>query len=480
MDIDLAWRRARADHGARRGTEAAIQRCRGWCLAVGVIQSALYPGDRAWLGWLGIALVAATWAATGAVLSRPLAPRALHRLGVASMAADVAVMSLVLANLLRDPTDPVQMLPLVIAAEGAMRWGRRGGIAAGLGAGLMTATWSVVVHTRADLPLEPAFVTVRVLIVTVIGALLGSTVSAVRQHQRLATVVCDGTSDLIASFDLDGRIRSVNPACEAVLGYTPEQMVGQDRAAFMAPGPQDRPAPAPGSPEAAAPRRVERCFLHRRGHEVWLELEVQPDLDAGLVYVIGRDVSDRRRTEDELRHRADHDALTGAANRSRLLARLERELRGPRRLFLLYADLDGFKAVNDRHGHATGDAVLVEAVDRIRAVVRPADLVARLSGDELCVLLPAPVSEGDAHDTARDIAATIARPFLVGEDEIRVTASVGVAASLPSDQPGDVLERADQAMYERKRAHRARRAALPARAGGVQALSCREVPATHP
>lgn len=458
MDVDLAWRRARADHAARRDTETAIQRCRGWCLLVGVAQSAAYPGDRPWLGWVAMGLLAASWAGTGAALRRPLVPRALQRLGVASMGADVAVMALLLANLLRDPTDPIQMLPVVVAAEGALRWGRRGGLAAGVGAGLMTATWSVVAHARTGVALAPAFVTFRFLLMLMIGALLGSTVSAVRQQRRLATMVCDGTSDLIACFDMDGRIRSVNPACEAVLGYTPEQMIGQDRAAFVAPGHTRDDPPAPGSPEAAAPRRVERCFLHRRGHEVWLDLEIQPDLDAGLVYVIGRDVSDRRRTEDELRYRADHDALTGAANRSRLLARTEHELAGPRRSFLLYADLDGFKAVNDRHGHAAGDAVLVEAVDRIRAVVRPSDLVARLSGDELCILLPAPVSEGDAHDTARDIAATIARPFPVGQDEVVLSVSVGVAASLPDDTPAALLERADQAMYERKRAHRARRA----------------------
>ncbi len=455
-DTDLAWRRARADLGIRRETEHAIHRCRGWCLAVGAAQTAIYPGDRPWVGWAALVLVAATWVGARFVLERQPSPRALRGLGGASMAADVLVITLLLANLLRDPTDPVQMLPLVIAAEGAMRWGRRGGLLAGIGAGLLVAAWSVLTHLQAGLVLEPAFVTFRFAMVVMIGALLGSTVSAVRQQRRLATMVCDGSSDLIACFDIEGRIRSVNPACEATLGYTPEQMIGQDPSAFLAPG-YDRPdPPESGTPAAAAPRRVERCFRHRRGHEVWLELEIQPDEDAGLVYVIGRDVSDRRRVEDELRYRADHDALTGAANRSHLFARLEHELQGPRRLFLLYADLNGSKAVNDRYGHGAGDAVLVETVERIRAVVRPADLVARLAGDELCVLLPSPVSEGDAYDTARDVAATLARPFVVVDgNEVAISAAVGVAASLPHDTPADILERADRAMYVRKRAHRA-------------------------
>lgn len=456
-DADLARRRARADLGIRRDTEAAIQRCRGWCLAVGTAQTVVYPGDRAWLGWTAMACVAATWAGVRHILRRQPGPQRLRRLGGASMAADVLVIALLLANLLRDPTDPVQMLTLVIAAEGAMRWGRRGGLLAGIGAGTLTAAWSVLTHLHVGMALEPAFVTFRFAMVVMIGGLLGSTVSAVRQQRRLATMVCDGSSDLIACLDLDGRIRSVNPACEATLGYTPEQMIGRDRSDFLAPGHERPGATEPGTPEAAAPRRVERCFRHRRGHEVWLELEIQPDEDAGLVYVIGRDVSDRRRLEDELRYRADHDALTGAANRSHLLARLEHDLEGPRRLFLLYADLNGFKAVNDRYGHGAGDAVLVETVERIRAVVRPADLVARLAGDELCVLLPPPVSEGDAYETARDVAATLARPFgVVDGDEVAISAAVGVAASLPHDSPTDILERADRAMYVRKRAHRAR------------------------
>lgn len=463
VGADPAWRRARADLGIHRDTEAAIQRCRGWCLAVGTVQSAIYPGDRPWVGWTAMALVALTWAGVELTLRRRPGPRALRRLGVASMAADVAVIALLLANLLRDPTDPIQMLPLVIAAEGAARWGRRGGILAGLGAGALTATWSVVAHARAGMPLEPAFVTFRFAVVLMIGALLGSTVNAVRQQRRLATTVCDGSSDLIASFDFDGRVRSVNPACEAILGYTPEQMIGRDRSDYLAPG-HDHPAPPePGSPEAVVPRRVERCFRHRRGHDVWLELEVQPDAEAGLVYVIGRDVSDRRLAEAELRYRADHDALTGAANRSHLLARLAHELPGSRRMFLLYADLNGFKAVNDRYGHGAGDAVLVETVERIRAVVRPADLVARLAGDEICVLLPAPVSEGDAYDTARDVAATLARPFVVVDgDEVSISAAVGVAASVPHDTPNDILERADRAMYVRKRAHRSAGVPRPA------------------
>ncbi|HXH57186.1 GGDEF domain-containing protein [Iamia sp.] len=133
------------------------------------------------------------------------------------------------------------------------------------------------------------------------------------------------------------------------------------------------------------------------------------------------------------------------------MGRLARELRGPRRIFLLFVDLDGFKAVNDNHGHRAGDCVLVEVVERIRSIVGANDLVVRLAGDEFCVLLAAPVADDTARDVATSIADALAEPFHVGHAEVRLTASVGRAASTPADRPADLLERADQAMYVAKR-----------------------------
>jgi PAS domain S-box-containing protein len=175
----------------------------------------------------------------------------------------------------------------------------------------MAATWSVVVHARQDIPQPLAFVTFRVVAVLIIGSLLGTTVSAVRRQRRLADMVCNASSDLIVSFDLHGTVRTVNPACEAILGYTQDELIGTDRAELIIDEDKLDGPPDIESLRRLGSRHVELQFTHKAGHSVWLELDLQPDLQEGFIYAIGRDVSERRQTEAELRHRVDHDALTG-------------------------------------------------------------------------------------------------------------------------------------------------------------------------
>lgn len=448
---ELSRRRDAADHRARVETERGIQRYRTLALFAGAAQGLIYPADRAIMIWATLGALAVSVVVARRVMAHDRGPTVVRRVGVLTLGFDVVLIALFLSNNLRDPTDPIQMLPLFLAAEGAVRWGRNGGIATGFAAGVMAATWSVVVHARQDIPQPLAFVTFRVVAVLIIGSLLGSTVSAVRRQRRLADMVCNASSDLIVSFDLNGTVRTVNPACEAILGYTQDELIGTDRAELIFD--EDKPEGPPDieSLRRLGARHVELEFTHKAGHPVWLELDLQPDLQEGFVYAIGRDVSERRQTEAELRHRVDHDALTGAANRAHLVGRLACELRAPRRIFLLFVDLDGFKAVNDSHGHRAGDCVLVEVVERIRSIVGDNDLVVRLAGDEFCVLLAAPVADDAARDVATSIGDGLAEPFRVGDAEVRLTASVGRAASTPADRPADLLERADQAMYVAKR-----------------------------
>ncbi|HEX7135308.1 MAG TPA: sensor domain-containing diguanylate cyclase [Iamia sp.] len=448
-------RRALTDHRARLAAESTMQRCRFWFAGVGFVQSFLYAGDRPWLSTAIAVVLALHWLVVRTVLRRGPGIAALRRLGGAAMAVDTALVAVAMANLLRDPTDPVQMLPVIVAGEAAVRWGRWGGIGGGVVAGLMTATWSVAVHARADIDLPSAFVTFRFAAMVGVGVLLGAALGTARRERRLAEIVSDASSDLIATFGFDGRLRSVNPACEAVLGYRPEELIGRDRAELIAP--EDRPV---GPPDADlwrrdGTRRAELRFVHRDGHHVWLELDLQADPDERLVCAVGRDVSERRRAEAELRRRAEHDDLTGVANRSGLLAGLARELGEGRRVHLLFVDLDGFKAVNDVHGHRVGDAVLREVADRIRALGEPQDLVVRLAGDEFCVLLAARSDDDLARRRASAIGEALARPYAAGTGTVRLSASVGWAASLPTDRPADLLERADLDMYEAKRLRRA-------------------------
>jgi diguanylate cyclase (GGDEF)-like protein/PAS domain S-box-containing protein len=173
------------------------------------------------------------------------------------------------------------------------------------------------------------------------------------------------------------------------------------------------------------------------------------------------DITDRRRAESQLAHRATHDPLTDLPNRTLLEDRLEQACARLRRdqvpLSVLFVDLDGFKGINDTLGHHAGDEVLREVARRLRRVLRPADTVARLGGDEfvaVCEGLDAP----DAEAVAGRIREAMSVPMLVGGTSLDVGASVGVATSSDEQQEAaELLARADQAMYRRKRGKGAQR-----------------------
>ena len=168
-------------------------------------------------------------------------------------------------------------------------------------------------------------------------------------------------------------------------------------------------------------------------------------------------VDELRRGEIRLRHMALHDSLTGLPNRAAFTERTESALAAQDRhgghLAVLYIDLNGFKAVNDTHGHAAGDALLVAAGDRIRDCLRIEDTVARLGGDEFAVLT---MLDADADDTiVARIAATLSVPFVVPTDSGPVTATVSGSVGMAVRSPGGpdaetLLRQADRAMYATK------------------------------
>ncbi len=166
---------------------------------------------------------------------------------------------------------------------------------------------------------------------------------------------------------------------------------------------------------------------------------------------------DRAAVEDELRRRALEDPLTGLANRALLMSQLERELRHSARLAtevcVLLIDLDRFKVVNDTLGHAVGDTLLRQAAARIRSNVRDEDLVARLGGDEFVAVCSRTESERAIADIGRRIVDAFADPFQIGDHEVNVRASVGIAvAASGGESPEDLVREADAAMYRAKEA----------------------------
>ena len=169
----------------------------------------------------------------------------------------------------------------------------------------------------------------------------------------------------------------------------------------------------------------------------------------------------RLELEQRLVHVATHDGLTGLPNRLLIQHRLEQAVasahRHGRRLALLFLDLDGFKPINDAHGHAVGDVMLEEIAARLRKALRKEDTVARVGGDEFVVLIEDPVLAVDAQDVANKLLAVFDAPFEVAGVQLRIGASVGVAL-FPDDAetPERLLKAADDAMFAAKTAGRGR------------------------
>jgi diguanylate cyclase (GGDEF)-like protein/PAS domain S-box-containing protein len=168
----------------------------------------------------------------------------------------------------------------------------------------------------------------------------------------------------------------------------------------------------------------------------------------------------RQATEDEIRHRALHDSLTGLPNRILFLDRLEHALarlrRGRSLAAMMFLDLDHFKRVNDSLGHHAGDEILTAVAPRLKQALRSTDTVARFGGDEFGILLEDIGNEIAATQAAERIAAVFARPFVLGTVEHFVTASVGIALIRGGERADELVRDADTAMYRAKESGRAR------------------------
>jgi diguanylate cyclase (GGDEF)-like protein/PAS domain S-box-containing protein len=280
------------------------------------------------------------------------------------------------------------------------------------------------------------------------------------REAHLAAVV-ESSHDAIISKRLDGTIVSWNPGAERLYGYSASEVMGS-HISLLVPRGHDDDFPEIMKQVIAGERvdNYETVRMRKDGTHVDVSLTVSPIRDKrGHVVgasTIARDISDRLRYQEQLRHLAEHDALTGARNRRRFERDLADQIVRSRRYgepaAVLMIDVDRFKEINDRHGHKAGDRALKGVAGALRQRLRESDVIARLGGDEFAVLLP--YADGQqAEIIAEDLRRRIAelRIDVDAEEPVRISVSVGHATIDPRTASDEsVLAEADRAMYRDK------------------------------
>jgi diguanylate cyclase (GGDEF)-like protein/PAS domain S-box-containing protein len=268
----------------------------------------------------------------------------------------------------------------------------------------------------------------------------------------------------MALVDLEGRCVEVNHKLCEILGYTETELIGKSLRELT--HPEDTASDAEMMRRVVAGKlrdyTLEHRYAHARGDTVWgrLSVAVVRDEDGAPVHFIAQleDVSDRKEVEDRLLRQALHDPLTGLHNRlmfmDRLTHALARSERLPGPVAVLFVDLDHFKAVNDEHGHTTGDAVLRSVAKKLLGAVRPSDTVARMGGDEFAVVCEDMRGEKDAVVVAQRLCTAFQNPLEFDSQSFSISASIGIAFAQEGDDPDTLMRHADAAMYRVKEGDR--------------------------
>jgi diguanylate cyclase (GGDEF)-like protein/PAS domain S-box-containing protein len=288
--------------------------------------------------------------------------------------------------------------------------------------------------------------------------------TAVRQNEARFRALVQHSSDVIIVVRPDGSIRFVSPSATRVLRYEPKMVEGRSIADLLHTDDIEPArtfiAEAARNPGVGMP--IEWRFRQPDGSALHAEIIATNLLDEPTVRGIvlnTRDVSERKRLEQQLVHQAFHDPLTGLANRALFRDRVSHALTLARRhghaLTVLFLDLDDFKKVNDSLGHDIGDRLLIAAAERFRSCTRVTDTVARFGGDEFAILLEERGAV-DATALVERLREAMEPPFLLGGNEVHVHASIGIASAGGADTADDLLRNADVAMYAAKRSGKGR------------------------
>ncbi|HWL23088.1 MAG TPA: diguanylate cyclase [Ureibacillus sp.] len=276
--------------------------------------------------------------------------------------------------------------------------------------------------------------------------------------QQMFSLISEKSLNIISSISADGVFTYISPNVQALLGYTPEEVIGKPAAIFNHPDtnkklPEHRNSLLIDQDTVRFTGRVRQ----KSGEYRWYETTAQyiRDQNGTIIQTIGvgQDITERKEAEDKISYLAYHDSETDLPNRRLFKERLSLLLKENTNRFvgLMLLDLDGFKHVNDTFGHNIGDQLLFEAAKRLKFAVGDKGFVARWGGDEFTVLQENIESRADITSLVEHITDVISKPFNIAGNTIFITASIGVAISREDGNTVEMLiKNADAAMYNVK------------------------------
>jgi diguanylate cyclase (GGDEF)-like protein/PAS domain S-box-containing protein len=322
------------------------------------------------------------------------------------------------------------------------------------------------VQTRGSVLAGPDGAAERIVATTLDVTQQRTAIRARLQIDRVLRHTIEASSDAYVSFDRRGIVTGWNRAAELLFGRSPDDALGQPVSVIL---PRDASelwrelaslAASRSSGPAGGGQLLEITAARSDGTSFPAEATVVvvrdgPTTSYGLFL---RDITERKAVEDQLSRRALTDPLTGLPNRALVVDRLARALTHhdgrpgplPAMVGVIFVDLDRFKRINDSHGHQLGDQVLRALAQRMIDVVRPADTVGRMGGDEFVVVVDGMSNADEVVRVANRIVGSLSDPVVAGDRALRVAASAGVAVATESMAPDTLLANADRAMYRAK------------------------------
>jgi diguanylate cyclase (GGDEF)-like protein/PAS domain S-box-containing protein len=287
-----------------------------------------------------------------------------------------------------------------------------------------------------------------------------SRISLIKSESRFRSLV-ENSSDLIWEVDTNARYTYLSPNLKELLGHEADERIGKSPFDFM---PEDEAKSiAKVFAEVVKERRpffaLENINQHKDGHVVIMESSGVPILDEEGVLSgyrgIDRDITERKRSEEKIKHMAYYDELTDLPNRTLFKDRLTQEChladRNKSYIAILFMDVDHFKEINDTFGHLVGDMLIQEVSKRLKEVIRASDTVARFGGDEFAIVLPHLKDVQGVEHVLQSIAKNFSLPFIILEHELFINFSIGYSYyPIDGDNIEILLRDADTAMYHAK------------------------------